>query len=76
MVARPELRLRSPQAIKVKGTTLLSMAWMAKRPHFPIGRHPHGAQAEDGQQQRSAITVRAAMNVMGGIVATPSLMKA
>jgi hypothetical protein len=76
MVARPASTDRSPQAISVQGMTLLRQAWTAKRRQVAASV---GIVTPRQRMTRSsstpAIRVRHAIRVIGGIVATPSLMK-
>jgi hypothetical protein len=76
MVARPASTIVSPQAIKVKGTTLLRQAWTRKLSHRPrsLGK-AMPRRRMTSSRSKPAIRVRAAMKVTGGIVSTPTRMK-
>src|SRR4029078_12266428 len=76
MVASAASTWRSPQAINVQGITLLSTAWKAKRRQVAayVGSLMPRAHMI-ASSSRPAIVVRAAISVIGGMVATPSLMK-
>ena len=75
IVASPASTLVSAQAISVNGIALLRHAW---------NRNRRQVAASDGRRSprdrmtttriKPAIRVRAAMKVIGGMVATPSLM--
>ena len=77
LVARPASSgERSPQAIMVQGITLLSQAWNMKRRHAAASRGIRTPrQRMIISSSTPAIAVRAAISVIGGMVATPSLMK-
>ncbi len=76
MVARPASSERSPQAIIVQGITLLRQAWNRNRRHVAASvgklmpRHRITTTSSN-----PAISVRPAIRVIGGMVATPTLMK-
>jgi len=76
IAARPASRLVSAQAIMVKGMTLFITAWKPNsrqvRPSVGMGM-PRSRSTSSSTAP--AITVRAAISVTGGMVATPSLMK-
>ena len=75
IVARPASTDCSAHAISVYGITLLRQAWNRKRRQTapsigmakPRQRSMHSSTA-------AAIAVRAAINVTGGMVSTPTLM--
>jgi hypothetical protein len=74
--ARPASTVRSAQAIRVKGTTLLRQAWTRNRRQVAASRGRAMPRARaTARSTVPAIVVRAAIRVSGGIVATPSLMK-
>ena len=76
MVARPASSERSPQAIIVQGMTLLRQAWNRKRRQVAASRGIRmPAQHMIASNSAPAIAVRAAIKVIGGMVATPTLMK-
>jgi hypothetical protein len=75
IVARPASSERSPQAISVQGITLLRHACNRKRPQ--VATSPgilSPRQRMIASSNNPAIEVRAAIRVIGGMVATPSLM--
>jgi hypothetical protein len=75
MAARPASTVRSAQAIRVKGTTLLRQAWNRNRRQVAPSRGIATPRARmTARSSRPAMAVRAAIRVTGGIVATPSLM--
>jgi hypothetical protein len=76
MVASDASTWRSPQAISVQGMTLLSTAWNAKRCQVAASVGILMPRAHmTTSSSNPAIAVRAAISVIGGMVATPSLMK-
>ena len=75
MVANPASSERSPQAIKVQGITLLRKACNRNRRQVAISRGSLTPRAcMITSNSNPAIKVRAAISVIGGMVATPSLM--
>ena len=76
MVAKPASTVRSPQAIRVQGMTLLRTAWNAKRRQVAaLVGICMPRQRMISSSSTPAISVRNAIKVIGGMVATPSLMK-
>jgi hypothetical protein len=76
IVARPASTLRSAQAISVKGMTLLRQAWKRKRRQTAASRGRRRPRDRmTAWRMPPAISVRAAMKVTGGMVATPIRMK-
>jgi hypothetical protein len=76
MVARPASSDCSAQAIRVKGATLFSRAWTKNRRQIPKSRGNAIPRAYiHARRSEPAMRVLAAMNVSGGIVSTPTLMK-
>ena len=76
MVASPASTKRSPQAISVHGITLLRQAWKMKRRQVAPSIGIVTPRIRMMTSSKSpAIAVRAAISVIGGMVATPSLMK-
>jgi hypothetical protein len=75
MVASPASSERSLQAINVQGITLLRKACNMKRRHVSASRGRLSPRARiTTSNSNPAIRVRAAIRVVGGMVATPSLM--
>ena len=76
MVATPASSARVPQATIVQGMTLLRQAWNRKRRQVAASvGNAIPRQRMIATSSRPAISVRAAISVTGGIVATPTLMK-
>jgi hypothetical protein len=76
MVVSPASTERSAQAISVHGITLLRTAWNTKRRQVAASvgsRKPRPCMMRSSSTP--AIDVRAAIRLIGGMVATPSLMK-
>ena len=74
MVARPASSARSPQAIMVQGITLLRQAWNRKRRQFAASVGSlMPRQRMMTSSSKPAISVRPAIRVIGGMVATADL---
>lgn len=76
MVASPASTLRSAHAMSVNGSTLFRQACTTKRRHTAgsVGSFTPRMRST-ASSSRPAMSVRAAISVTGGIVATPILMK-
>jgi len=76
MVARPASTLRSAHAINVNGNTLSKQACSMKRRQFAASRGSWTPRIQiTPSNSEPAKSVRAAMSVTGGIVATPISMR-
>ena len=76
MVASPASTACSAQAIRVKGITLLRQAWARNLPQVAASCGQAMPRARiTPTSSRPAISVRAVINVSGGMVATSIRMK-